>query len=607
MHSSNSSSNSSFAASSDSNQVNSTWNKSLNSRGMFASVDKTRFGTYQNLGSIRDGGYIRDAPSFSPYDVSSASTYKPNPYRGLAYSGNPSSARQFMDRSANTSVGSSCVQGLFHPRMAAENMSSGFSYLRAQTENSRIPSVECQDHKRQRTEYTSPVDQQKIPILQASENEQRSLRNHHMLVPRNLRESIAERKGQQEARRILKPGDPRQEHYDRTHRNDVSTSATVGSSPIHDIWGDVGNLIKGYNKIHKADFYRERAKRIEEQKDMFAKKKLSLVLDLHTLLHHATILDLGNVSNYEKVTNKEERDCKRPLRHLYRFSEPSVWIKLRPGIWNFLEKASQLYELHLFTTWNKKLAADFEKEIDPSGALFGGRIICVDEPSNNVFFWNNTTKRVHNNLDEVKGLESAIIIIDIFEDAWPRNKHNLVLVERYTYFPSKELHRRHKVQSLLECDLDEREEDGTLASTLAVLERIHHTFFDEPCLEKMDVRKVLVAEKKKILAGCRIMFSGLFGLHKAKAKPQKYDHLWQLAEQFGAVCTTKMDSEVTHVVAFIGKTNKVKMALAEGKYVVSRRWIEASSLLYRRAKETDYPFDFVTKHLFYPKLKYNSN
>ncbi|KAF5189482.1 Rna polymerase ii c-terminal domain phosphatase-like [Thalictrum thalictroides] len=99
---------------------------------------------------------------------------------------------------------------------------------------------------------------------------------------------------------------------------------------------------------------------------------------------------------------------------------------------------------------------------------------------------------------------------------------------------------------------------------------------------------------------CHKGFSGLFGLHEAN--PQKYD-LWQLAEQFGAVCTTKMYREVTHVVAFIGKTYKVKMALDEGKYVVSHRWIEASSLLYRKEKETDYPFDFVTKDLFHPKLK----
>ncbi|KAF5196063.1 Rna polymerase ii c-terminal domain phosphatase-like [Thalictrum thalictroides] len=130
-------------------------------------------------------------------------------------------------------------------------------------------------------------------------------------------------------------------------------------------------------------------------------------------------------------------------------------------------QASQLYELHLFTTWNKKLAADFEKNIDPSGALFGGRIICFGEPSKNVC-WYNTTKRVQKNLDEVKGLESAVIIMDICEDSWPHNKHNLVLVERNTYFPSKELHIRHKAQSLLKCDLDERVEDGTLASTLVV-------------------------------------------------------------------------------------------------------------------------------------------
>ncbi|KAF5181336.1 Rna polymerase ii c-terminal domain phosphatase-like [Thalictrum thalictroides] len=108
--------------------------------------------------------------------------------------------------------------------------------------------------------------------------------------------------------------------------------------------------------------------------------------------------------------------------------------------------------------------------------------------------------------------------MDICEDSWLHIKHNLVLIERYTYFPRKELHKRHKTQSLLKCDLDEQVEDGTLTYTLAVW-----LFLDE----NIDVRKLLATEKKRILAGCRIVFNGLFGLQEAN--PQKYDR-WHLAE-----------------------------------------------------------------------------
>lgn len=35
------------------------------------------------------------------------------------------------------------------------------------------------------------------------------------------------------------------------------------------------------------------------------------------------------------------------------------------------------------------------------------------------------------------------------------------------------------------------------------------------------------------------------------------NHYWQTAEQFGAVCTNKIDEQVTHVVALTHGTDKV--------------------------------------------------
>lgn len=38
------------------------------------------------------------------------------------------------------------------------------------------------------------------------------------------------------------------------------------------------------------------------------------------------------------LRKREEQDQERPLRHLFRFPHMRMWTKLRPGIWNFLEK-----------------------------------------------------------------------------------------------------------------------------------------------------------------------------------------------------------------------------------------------------------------------------
>lgn len=40
----------------------------------------------------------------------------------------------------------------------------------------------------------------------------------------------------------------------------------------------------------------------------------------------------------EILRKKEEQDREKPYRHLFRFPHMGMWTKLRPGIWNFLEK-----------------------------------------------------------------------------------------------------------------------------------------------------------------------------------------------------------------------------------------------------------------------------
>jgi hypothetical protein len=58
--------------------------------------------------------------------------------------------------------------------------------------------------------------------------------------------------------------------------------------------------------------------------------------------------------------------------------------------------------------------------------------------------------------------------------------------------------------------------------------------------------------------GCRIIFS--MGFPMEETKPH-LNPLWQLAEKFGAECTTQIDEHVTHVVAISLGTNKVCMLL----------------------------------------------
>ncbi|RWW70941.1 hypothetical protein BHE74_00021382, partial [Ensete ventricosum] len=79
-----------------------------------------------------------------------------------------------------------------------------------------------------------------------------------------------------------------------------------------------------------------------------------------------------------------------------------------------------------------------------------------------------------------------------------------------------------------------------------VIERIHDSFFSHHSIQKADVRSLLEAEQRKILRGCRLVFSRVFSVDEAN--PRQHP-LWKKAEQFGAVCTNQIDEHVTHVIA----------------------------------------------------------
>jgi TFIIF-interacting CTD phosphatase-like protein len=55
------------------------------------------------------------------------------------------------------------------------------------------------------------------------------------------------------------------------------------------------------------------------------------------------------------------------------------WLIFRPGLPTFLEKMSEMYEMHVYTMGTRTYADAVCKAIDPDGKIFGGRILSRDE------------------------------------------------------------------------------------------------------------------------------------------------------------------------------------------------------------------------------------
>jgi RNA polymerase II subunit A-like phosphatase len=62
-----------------------------------------------------------------------------------------------------------------------------------------------------------------------------------------------------------------------------------------------------------------------------------------------------------------------------------VKLTSRPGLQNFLDTMSELYEMHVYTMGTRTYADAICRVIDPEGKIFGGRILSRDESGSGLF------------------------------------------------------------------------------------------------------------------------------------------------------------------------------------------------------------------------------
>ncbi|CAN6328397.1 unnamed protein product [Urochloa humidicola] len=309
-------------------------------------------------------------------------------------------------------------------------------------------------------------------------------------------------------------------------------------------------------------------------KNLLRERKLVLILDLdHTLINSTKLQDISSAENELGVRAAALKDD--PNRSIFSLDSMQMLTKLRPFVLKFLKEASNMFEMYIYTMGDKAYAIEIAKLLDPSNVYFPSKVI-----SN-----SDCTQRHQKGLDVILGAESVAVILD---DTEYKHKENLILMERYHYFASSCRQFGFGVKSLSESMQDERESDGALATVLDVLKRIHTIFFDtavETDLSSRDVRQVIKTVRKEVLQGCKLVFSRVF---PNTSRPQK-EMMWKMAEHLGAVCSTDMDSTVTHVVAVDLGTEKARWAVDNKKFLVHPRWIEAANFRWHRQPEEDFP------------------
>lgn len=170
---------------------------------------------------------------------------------------------------------------------------------------------------------------------------------------------------------------------------------------------------------------------LELQRRLLEQRKLSLVVDLDQTVIHACIdptvgewqKDPTN-PNYEAVKDVQSfqlnDDGPRGVA-----SGCSYYIKMRPGLREFLEHISTMYELHVYTMGTRAYATNIAKIIDPDLKLFGNRVISRDENG------SMTAKSLQRLFPASTNM---VVIIDDRADVWPKNRPNLIKVVPYDFF-----------------------------------------------------------------------------------------------------------------------------------------------------------------------------
>ncbi|KAF3898023.1 RNA polymerase II subunit A C-terminal domain phosphatase [Trichophyton interdigitale] len=172
------------------------------------------------------------------------------------------------------------------------------------------------------------------------------------------------------------------------------------------------------------------ATRVEEdaKRRLLSSRRLSLVVDLDQTIIHATVDP--TVAEWQQDKDNPNHDAVKDVRCFQLVDDgPGMrgcwyYIKLRPGLEEFLKVISTLYELHIYTMGTRAYAQNVANIVDPDKKIFGDRILSRDESG------SLTAK----NLQRLFPVDTKmVVIIDDRGDVWKWSE-NLIKVSPYDFF-----------------------------------------------------------------------------------------------------------------------------------------------------------------------------
>lgn len=169
--------------------------------------------------------------------------------------------------------------------------------------------------------------------------------------------------------------------------------------------GHIGHLVPVLHTSDKLLQTVEVAETLQRRNNRKLKSdgKMILIIDLdQTILH----------------TTTEECECD------FRFTSGTqcFYVKLRPHLCTFLEAASKLFEMHVYTMGTREYAKIICGHIDSEGRYFGSRVVTRSENFN----------ELRKSIGRITCISKNVVILDDRADVWEYSE-NLILIRPFWY------------------------------------------------------------------------------------------------------------------------------------------------------------------------------
>ena len=231
--------------------------------------------------------------------------------------------------------------------------------------------------------------------------------------------------------------------------------------------------------------------------------------------------------NADKIEEIRAKERQRVLEGLFDFTittqkkKEHFYIKLRPGLKNFLKDLSEFYEIHLFTHGNRPYAENIKKILDKKEIYFKNRLITRDEmvdKSQQTSSHAIPPKSVSRLFPFTKRF---VAIVDDLFHVWEKDVERVFKIFPFSFFiPNSSLNPAHRHSHIH----SNWYSSGSLNEThlhyakLQLLS-LHKQFFESPNINTIDISTILSSQRARVLNGVHILFSAIF---QKTSNPSEY-------------------------------------------------------------------------------------